>query len=94
MRKRIVALGVSALATATVGLVIAATAGSTASPLAGCTTNYEGQTLANKGNLPAPYNHPPIIGVNIGNPAAFAWNQEAYTAGLLSCVTVNPADTL
>lgn len=70
------------------------TAGGTSASVAGCSTNFEGQTEWNDQFLPGPYVHPPVVGVTEGDPTLWASNEEFFADEYARCVAANPGGGL
>jgi hypothetical protein len=89
--RRLIAIGVAALATADSGLGAIVTAAAPAATHAGCVADFESQTQFNRSqNAPKATYDPPTLTVNEGNVLLFTTNESQYTFLMLDCLDANP----
>jgi hypothetical protein len=90
--RRIIALGVAALATAGSGVGAILAAAAPAAAHASCLSTFESQTSVNRqDNGPSAVVNLNEIDVKPGTPLLLATNESQYTFLFLDCVAANPA---
>jgi hypothetical protein len=93
--RRLIAIGVTALATAASGVGALVTAAAPAASHAGCVSDFQSRTQFNRSqNAPSVTYQPPNVTVYEGNILLFTTNESQYTFLLLDCVDANPAGSL
>jgi hypothetical protein len=91
--RRIIALGVAALATAGSGVGAILAAAAPAATHASCLSTFESQTSVNRqDNGPSAVVNLNEIDVKPGTPLLLATNESQYTFLFLDCVAANPAN--
>jgi len=92
--RKIIAMGIAALATAGSGVGALLMAAAPAATHASCATDFESRTQFNRSqNAPSVTYSPPFVTVYEGNVLLLATNESQYTFLFVDCVAGNSAGT-